>query len=60
LLIREQYDPAQRKQLEAQIQAAFHGKVNLVLAGQFSAPIAYRSDLKGMVPFGFPVLWSIE
>jgi peptide/nickel transport system substrate-binding protein len=56
----ETYDPAQRKQLEAQIQAEFHSNVNLVLAGQFSAPMAYRSDLKGVVPFGFPVFWGME
>jgi len=53
-------DPAQRKQLESEIQAEFHSNVNLVLAGQFSAPMAYRSDLKGVVPFGFPVFWSME
>lgn len=56
----EAYDPAQRKQLEAQIQAEFHSNVDVVLAGQFSAPMAYRSDLKGVVPFGFPVFWSME
>jgi peptide/nickel transport system substrate-binding protein len=53
-------DPEQRKELEAQIQAEFHSNVNLVLAGQFAAPMAYRSDLKGVVPFGFPVFWGLE
>jgi peptide/nickel transport system substrate-binding protein len=33
---------------------------NYVLAGQFSAPMAYRSDLHGVVPFGFPVFWGME
>jgi peptide/nickel transport system substrate-binding protein len=56
----ETYDPVQRKQLEGQIQVEFHSNVNLVLAGQFSAPMAYRSDLKGVVPFGFPVFWGME
>ncbi|MEA2737626.1 MAG: peptide/nickel transport system substrate-binding protein [Acetobacteraceae bacterium] len=56
----ETEDPGQRTQLEAQIQAEFHSNVNLVLAGQFSAPMAYRSDLKGVVPFGFPVFWNME
>jgi peptide/nickel transport system substrate-binding protein len=40
-------DPANRKQLEAQIQADFRSNVNLVSAGQFSKPIAYWLDLKG-------------
>lgn len=53
-------DPTQRKLLEAQIQAEFHSNVNLVLAGQFSAPMAYRSNLQGVVTFGFPVFWSME
>jgi peptide/nickel transport system substrate-binding protein len=55
----ETTDAAQRKQLEADIQAEFHQNVNLVLAGQFSAPMAYRSNLKGVVPFGFPVFWNM-
>lgn len=56
----ETYDPEQRKQLEAEIQTEFHRNVNLVLAGQFSAPMAYRSTLGGVVPFCFPVFWSME
>ncbi len=56
----ETYDAAEQKDLSGQIQAEFHGNVNLVIAGQFSAPMAYRADLKGVVPFGFPVFWSVE
>lgn len=56
----ETFDPVERRRLEASIQAEFHSNVNVVLAGQFSAPMAYRSDLKGVVPFAFPIFWSIE
>lgn len=56
----EAFDPARRKQLEAAIQAEFHKNVNVVLAGQFSAPMAYRSDLQGVVPFAFPLFWNME
>ncbi len=56
----ETYDPNTRKELAAQIQAEFHNNVNYVIAGQFSAPRAYRSNLKGVVPFAFPVFWSME
>jgi peptide/nickel transport system substrate-binding protein len=52
--------PAERKSLEAEIQTAFHTNVNYILAGQFFAPRAYRSNLHGVVPFGFPVFWNIE
>ncbi len=46
--------------LRLRFQAEFHSNVNLVLAGQFSAPMAYRSSLQGVVPFGFPVFWNME
>ncbi|MGA3005762.1 MAG: ABC transporter substrate-binding protein [Acetobacteraceae bacterium] len=54
------FDAAERKDLAAQIQAEFHANVNYVIAGQFSAPRAYRSDLHGVIPFAFPVFWNIE
>lgn len=53
-------DPARQRDLAAQIQVEFHRNVNYVLAGQFSAPMAYRADLRGVVPFGFPVFWNVE
>jgi peptide/nickel transport system substrate-binding protein len=56
----ETFDAAKQKDLAAQIQAEFHSNVNYVLAGQFSAPRAYRADLHGVVPFAFPVFWNIE
>jgi peptide/nickel transport system substrate-binding protein len=54
------FDAAERKDLAAQIQAEFHDNVNYVIAGQFSAPRAYRADLHGVIPFAFPVFWNIE
>ncbi len=53
-------DPAQQRLLAGKIQAAFHDNVNYVLAGQFSGPEAYRSDIKGVVPFSFPLLWNMH
>lgn len=53
-------DPAESKKDRDAIQAVFHNNVNYVLAGQFSAPPAYRSDLKGMIPFSFPVFWNVR
>jgi peptide/nickel transport system substrate-binding protein len=49
-----------RRDLAAQIQAAFHRNVNEVLGGQFAAPSAYRSNLHNVVPFAFPVFWGME
>jgi ABC-type transport system substrate-binding protein len=53
-------DPAESKNFRDAIQAAFHNNVSYVLAGQFAAPPAYRSDLKGMIPFSFPVFWNVR
>ncbi|TDH62249.1 ABC transporter substrate-binding protein [Dankookia rubra] len=58
--VAEAADPAQQKALAAQLQAAFHRNVNYLWGGQFSAPAAYRSEVKGVVPFAFPVFWNIE
>ncbi|WP_063958239.1 ABC transporter substrate-binding protein [Bradyrhizobium manausense] len=52
--------PAESKKYRDEIQAAFHNNVNYVLAGQFATPPAYRSDLKGMIPFSFPVFWNVR
>jgi peptide/nickel transport system substrate-binding protein len=56
----ETFDAAKQQDIAAQIQAEFHNNVNYVLAGQFSAPRAYRANLHGVVPFAFPVFWNIE
>jgi peptide/nickel transport system substrate-binding protein len=53
-------NPDEQKTLAAQLQAAFHANVNMVLGGQFSAPPAYRANLKGVIPFAFPVFWNME
>ena len=50
----------QSKKYRDAIQAVFHSNVNYVLAGQFAAPPAYRSDLKGMIPFSLPVFWNVR
>lgn len=53
-------DEEQRRDLAGKIQDAFHRNVNLVLGGQLSAPMAWRSDLKGVIPFAFPVFWNMD
>ena len=56
----EATDPARQKQLADKIQEIFHENVNYVLAGQFSGPEAYRSDIKDVIPFSFPLLWNMH
>jgi peptide/nickel transport system substrate-binding protein len=52
--------PEDRQALTDRLQERFHQNVNVVLGGQFAGPPAYRSELKGVMPFSFPLLWNIE
>ena len=51
---------AERTRLAQELQAAFHSNVNYILAGQFSAPAAYRSELKDVIEFPIPVFWNMS
>jgi peptide/nickel transport system substrate-binding protein len=31
-----------------------------LIAGQFQSPAAWRSELKGVIDFGLPIMWNIE
>ncbi len=53
-------DLVKQKALSDKIQEMFHDNVNYVLAGQFSGPEAYRSDIKDVIPFSFPLLWNMH
>ena len=53
-------DPVKQKALADKIQEMFHDNVNYVLAGQFSGPSAYRSDIKDVIPFSFPLFWNMH
>ena len=52
--------PEDRQAITDKLQARFHQNVNVILGGQFAGPPAYRSALKGVMPFSFPLLWNIE
>lgn len=52
--------PKERKDVADRLQAAFHENVNIILTGQFAGPPAYRSELEGVMPFSFPLLWNIS
>ncbi len=52
--------PEDRKAIADRLQERFHENVNIILSGQFAGPPAYRSELKGVMPFSFPLLWNIS
>jgi peptide/nickel transport system substrate-binding protein len=52
--------PEDRQAIADRLQERFHQNVNIILGGQFSGPSVYRSELKGVMSFSFPLLWNIE
>lgn len=56
----EEPDMARRREIAAQLQTLAHDNVNVVLLGQFAGPAVYRSNLRGVLDVGFPVLWNIQ
>ncbi|WP_149537378.1 ABC transporter substrate-binding protein [Siccirubricoccus phaeus] len=53
-------DPAKRRALAAELQRLSHEYATFPLSGQFQAPAVWRAELRGVIDFGFPVLWNIE
>jgi peptide/nickel transport system substrate-binding protein len=53
-------DPAQRKALAAELQKLAIENVTFPMDGQFRSPAVWRAELKGVIDFGFPVMWNIE
>ncbi len=50
----------ERQRLANELQAAFHENVNYILGGQFSAPAAYRSELRDVIEFPIPIFWNMS
>ncbi len=53
-------DPARQREIAAEMQQRVHDNATILFTGQFSVPAAYRADLRGVLPIGFPVLWNVE
>ncbi|NKE43619.1 ABC transporter substrate-binding protein [Roseomonas frigidaquae] len=53
-------DPAKRREYAAQLQKISFENATFPIAGQFRSPAVWRAELKGVIDFGFPVIWNIE
>ena len=53
-------DPAKRRALAEQLQKFALENATFPIAGQFQSPAVWRSELAGVIDFGFPVMWNIE
>ena len=49
-----------RKVLAAELQKLAIENVTFPMDGQFRSPAVWRAELKGVIDFGFPVMWNIE
>lgn len=52
--------PAKRRELAGTLQRLAFEAATFPIAGQFRAPAVWRSELRGVIDFGFPVIWNIE
>lgn len=53
-------DPAKRKVLAEQLQKIAIEAATFPIAGQFQSPAVWRTELSGVIDFGFPIMWNIE
>ena len=53
-------DPQRRREIAGELQRLSIDQAIFPLAGQFASPAVWRAELRGVVDFGFPVLWNIE
>src|SRR5262245_29716873 len=53
-------DPAKKKALTDEIQRLAYEEVPYVLWDQYSLPSAYRTYVKGVLPFLTPVFWNVR
>jgi peptide/nickel transport system substrate-binding protein len=53
-------DPAKRKALAAELQRLAFEAATFPIAGQFRNPAVWRAELRGVIDFGFPVVWNIQ
>ncbi|RKK03512.1 ABC transporter substrate-binding protein [Pseudoroseomonas wenyumeiae] len=53
-------DAERRREIAGELQRISMDQAIFPLAGQFASPAVWRAELRGVVDFGFPVLWNIE
>ncbi len=50
----------ERRRIAADIQRVAYENTPAVMLGQYSQPLAYRRDLRGVIESGIPVFWNIR
>ena len=50
----------ERKRIAADIQVAAYDLTPSVMWGQFTIPVGYRSDLKGLIQSDYPMFWEVD
>ena len=53
-------DPNRRREIAGELQRMTIENAIFPISGQFASPAVWRAELRGVVDFGFPILWNIE
>lgn len=53
-------DPAKRRRIAGEMQRISFDQALLPIGGQFASPAVWRAELKGVIDFGFPIMWNME
>ena len=53
-------DPARRREIAGELQRISIDNAIFPISGQFASPAVWRAELRGVIDFGFPVLWNVE
>lgn len=53
-------DPVRRRAIAGEMQRISFDQALLPIGGQFASPAVWRAELKGVIDFGFPVMWNME
>ncbi|WP_338664533.1 ABC transporter substrate-binding protein [Pararoseomonas sp. SCSIO 73927] len=53
-------DPIRRRVIAGEMQRISFEQALLPIGGQFASPAVWRAELRGVIDFGFPVMWNLE
>ena len=53
-------DPERRCVIAGEIQRISYENALMPTGGQFASPAVWRAELKGVIDFGFPIMWNME
>ncbi|MBR0667016.1 ABC transporter substrate-binding protein [Roseomonas hellenica] len=53
-------DQDRRRGIAGELQRIAIDQATFPISGQFASPAVWRAELRGVIDFGFPILWNVE